>query len=294
MQRVGGLVRAGDGASGPVPQLFHLYLVSDSTGETLTTVSRAVAAQYPALTALEHAYPLIRSIPALDDVIREIEADPGIVLFTLLDETLAERLEAGCQRCGAAAISVLRPVMQLFRSYLGAETAIQPGAQHVLNADYFRRIDALNYTMMHDDGQMPEGLDEADVVLVGVSRTSKTPTAIYLANRGVKTANVPLVPGIPAPVELEIARRPLVVGLIASPERIVQIRENRVISAGAGDYRTAYTDRTAVSEEVAEARRLFARRRWPVIDVTRRSIEETAAEIAALLKRHRLAGIVET
>jgi len=171
---------------------------------------------------------------------------------------------------------------------------VKPGAQHMLNADYFRRIDALNYTMMHDDGQLAGGLDEADVVLIGVSRTSKTPTSIYLANRGIKTANVPMVPGVPLPAEVEHLRRPLVVGLFASPERIVQIRENRILSLNPQQEATAYTDRQAVSDEIARSRRLFTDKSWPMIDVTRRSIEETAAAILALLRAHRRAQIAET
>jgi regulator of PEP synthase PpsR (kinase-PPPase family) len=273
---------------------FHLHMVSDSTGETLITVGRAVAAQYPAVTALEHVYPMIRSERQLDQVLAEIETSPGVVLFTLVEENLSDRLERFCRDTGSPSMSVLRPVMDLFRSYLGVEVLVRPGAQHVLNADYFRRIDALNYTMLHDDGQQPGGMDEADVVLLGVSRTSKTPTSIYLANRGIKTANVPIVPGVPLPAEIEHLRRPLAVGLIASPERIVQIRENRVLTMNPHQDSTAYTDRLAVSDEIAASRRLFSSKGWPVIDVTRRSIEETAAAIMALLKEHRRARIVET
>jgi regulator of PEP synthase PpsR (kinase-PPPase family) len=273
---------------------FHLHMVSDSTGETLITVGRAVAAQYPAVSALEHVYPMVRTERQLDQVIAEIEASPGVVLYTLVEENLSERLERFCRDTGSPAMSVLRPIMDLFRSYLGVEVLVRPGAQHVLNADYFRRIDALNFTMLHDDGQMPGGLEEADVVLLGVSRTSKTPTSIYLANRGVKTANVPIVPGVPLPAEIGHLHRPLAVGLIASPERIVQIRENRVLSLNAHQDSTAYTDRMAVSDEIAQSRRLFSGKGWPVIDVTRRSIEETAAAIMALLKEHRRSRIVET
>ena len=175
---------------------FHLHLVSDSTGETLITVARAVAAQYANVTPVEHVYPLVRSQKQLDRVLDEIEEAPGIVLFTLLEKDLVGRLEAKCQQINIPSLSIIGPVMQLFQAYLGAATTGRVGAQHTLNAEYFKRIDALNYTMMHDDGQHVEGLEEADVVLVGVSRTSKTPTSIYLANRGIRTANVPLVPGI--------------------------------------------------------------------------------------------------
>src|SRR5438067_10197666 len=188
---------------------FHLHLVSDSTGETLITVARAVAAQYANVTPVEHVYPLVRSQKQLDRVLDEIEEAPGIVLFTLLEKDLVGRLEAKCQQINIPSLSIIGPVMQLFHAYLGAPTTGRVGAQHTLNAEYFKRIDALNYTMMHDDGQHVEGLEEADVVLVGVSRTSKTPTSIYLANRGVKTGNVPLVPNVPVPRRAETFGRRL-------------------------------------------------------------------------------------
>ena len=178
-------------------------------------------------------------------------------------------------------------MLGLFQSYLGAESAQRVGAQHTLNAEYFKRIDALNYTMLHDDGQHTDDLEHADVVLTGVSRTSKTPTSIYLANRGVKTANVPLVPNMPVPAQLEAAHAPLVVGLTASPERIVQIRQNRLLGLNAHRDDDAYVDRQAVAEEIAFSRKLCARHNWPVIDVTRRSIEETAAAVIALLAERR-------
>ena len=176
---------------------------------------------------------------------------------------------------------------------LGTASVQRPGAQHMLNADYFKRIDALNFTMLHDDGQQPENLEQADLVLLGVSRTSKTPTSIYLANRGIKTANIPLVPGVPLPSSVERLRKPLVVGLLASPERIVQIRQNRLLSLNA-DHETPYVDRMAVAEEVASSRRLFAAHGWPTIDVTRRSIEETAAAIIDLYKVHKMKFIAQS
>ncbi|MDA9525754.1 phosphate kinase [Bradyrhizobium sp. CCBAU 11434] len=263
---------------------FHLHLVSDSTGETLITVARAVAAQYANVTPVEHVYPLVRSQKQLDRVLDEIEEAPGIVLFTLLEKDLVSRLEDKCKGINVPSLSIIGPVMQLFEAYLGAATTGRVGAQHVLNAEYFKRIDALNYTMIHDDGQHVEGLDDADVVLVGVSRTSKTPTSIYLANRGIRTANVPLVPGIPVPSQLETLTRPLVVSLHATPERLIQIRQNRLLSMGAesGSGSDTYTDRQSVTEEVAFARKLSAKHDWPLLDVTRRSIEETAAAIMKL------------
>src|ERR1700712_2982020 len=267
---------------------FHLHLVSDSTGETLITVARAVTAQYANVVPVEHVYPLVRSQKQLDRVLDEIEEAPGIVLFTLLEKDLVARLEAKCREINIPSLSIIGPVMQLFQAYLGTETSQRVGAQHTLNAEYFKRIDALNYTMMHDDGQHVEGLEEADVVLVGVSRTSKTPTSIYLANRGVRTANVPLVPGIPLPHQLETLSKPLVVSLHATPERLIQVRQNRLLSMGAGAGNDDYIDRQSVTDEVTFARRLSARFNWQLLDVTRRSIEETAAAILKLVAdRHR-------
>jgi regulator of PEP synthase PpsR (kinase-PPPase family) len=229
----------------------------------------------------------VRSQKQLDHVLDEIEEAPGIVLYTLVEDPLTQRLEDKCRELGLPCLSILGPVLQLFQSYLGTETTHRVGAQHVLNAEYFKRIDALNYTMLHDDGQHVEGLEEADVVLVGVSRTSKTPTSIYLANRGVKTANVPLVPGIPPPPQLDRLKSPLVVGLYASPERIVQIRQNRLLGLKAEQENDQYVDRQAVAEELAFSRRLCGRHNWPLIDVTRRSIEETAAAVMRLLVERR-------
>jgi regulator of PEP synthase PpsR (kinase-PPPase family) len=265
---------------------FHLHLVSDSTGETLITVARAVAAQYANVSAVEHVYPLVRSQKQLDRVLDEIEEAPGIVLFTLLEKDLVRRLEAKCRDINVPSLSIIGPVMQLFEAYLGAATTGRVGAQHVLNAEYFKRIDALNYTMIHDDGQHVEGLEDADVVLVGVSRTSKTPTSIYLANRGIRTANVPLVPGIPHPHQLETLKKPLVVSLHATPERLIQVRQNRLLTMGAEPGSSSgnddYIDRESVADEVAYARKLSAKFSWAQLDVTRRSIEETAAAIMKL------------
>ncbi|MEJ2435567.1 MAG: kinase/pyrophosphorylase [Pseudolabrys sp.] len=268
---------------------FHLHLVSDATGETLITVARAAAAQYANVSPVEHLYPMVRSKKQLDHVLAEIAESPGLVLYTLLEEDLIQALEGQCRELGLPCMSVLGPILRLFESYLGTETVHRAGAQHVLNAEYFQRIEALNYSMIHDDGQHPEGLEDADVVLVGVSRTSKTPTSIYLANRGIKTGNVPLVPGVPLAPQVEKLKAPLVVGLYASPERIVQIRENRLLGLRAHRDGDQYIDKKAVAEEVAFSRKLCAKHNWPSIDVTRRSIEETAAAVMRLLTERRRA-----
>jgi regulator of PEP synthase PpsR (kinase-PPPase family) len=271
---------------------FHLHLVSDATGETLIAVSRAVTAQFQGVSSIEHVYPLIRTRAQLDRAVAEIESAPGIVLFTLVDPELSTTLVNACRECGSPCLSVLDPIFGMFQSYLGTAQTSRPGAQHMLNSEYFRRIDALNFTMMHDDGQQVENLEDADVLLLGVSRTSKTPTSIYLANRGIKTANIPLVPGVALPPFVEKLKRPLIVGLIASPERIVQIRQNRLLALNA-DQESPYVDRMAVAAEIAHSKRLFAERGWSMIDVTRRSIEETAAAILDLYKEHRLKFIAE-
>ena len=261
---------------------FHLHMISDATGETLITVARAATVQYAQVRAIEHVHSMVRTGKQLDRIIAELEEAPGLVLYTLVDRELGERLEAACRNLGIPCASVLEPVLQLLQNYLGATSGRRIGAQHVLDAEYFRRIDALNFTLVHDDGQLAGSLEEADIVLVGISRTSKTPTSIYLANRGIKTANVPIVPGIPLPAQIETLKRPLVVGLIASAERIVQLRENRILSLNAASADLAYVDKAAVADEIAFTRKLCARHSWPIIDVTRRSIEETAAAILAL------------
>lgn len=265
-------------------RFFHVHLVSDATGETLIAVSRAAAAQYADVRAIEHVYPLVRKPEQLDDALSEIEAAPGIILYTLINRELSDRLEKRCRELGLPSVSILSPVLGVFRSYLGTETTPRVGGQHVLDGDYFRRIDALNFTMIHDDGQHPESLEEADVVLVGISRCSKTPTSIYLANRGVRTANVPIILNVSPPPELERARHPLVVGLAASADRVLQIRRNRVLSMRSDD-KTDYTDRSAILQELAYMRRVCANNNWPVIDISRRSIEETAAAVIAMYQR---------
>lgn len=261
---------------------FHLHLISDATGETLLAAGRAASAQYKDARAIEHIYPLVRTDKQLQKVFDEIDSEPGIILYTIVDQNLARQIDERATAMGLPCVSVLEPVLAVFQSYLGTPAGRRVGAQHVLDADYFRRIDALNFTMEHDDGQMPNDIDDADIVIIGISRTSKTPTSIYLANRGIKTANIPIVLGVPMPEELIKARKPLVVGLIATVERISHVRQNRLLGAG-GTYTSAdYVDRATINEELAYARQLCTRYNWPMIDVTRRSIEETAAAIVAL------------
>jgi hypothetical protein len=260
---------------------FHLHLISDSTGETLIAAGRAAASQFSEANAIEHVYPLVRNRKQLSDVLAEIDNAPGIVLHTVIDQELASLIDEACRTMGVPCVSVIEPVLQIFQQYLGTPLRRRVGAQHELNAGYFARIDALNFTMDHDDGQLPSDLEEADVILLGISRTSKTPTAIYLANRGIKTANVPVVVGVPLPDKLLNARKPLIVCLIASIDHISQVRQNRVLGSTNG-YQETYTDRSMIAEEMKYARQLCGRHNWPMIDVSRKSIEETAAAIVAL------------
>ncbi|MBX3569571.1 MAG: kinase/pyrophosphorylase [Rhizobiaceae bacterium] len=261
---------------------FHLHLVSDATGETLLAAGRAAAAQYKDARAIEHIYPLIRTEKQLRKVFDDIEEEPGIILYTVVDPDLASQIDARAAEMGLPAVSVLEPVLTVFQSYLGTPAGRRVGAQHVLDANYFRRIDALNFTMEHDDGQMVDDANAADIVLIGISRTSKTPTSIYLANRGIKTANIPIVLGVPIPDSLVEAKNPLVVCLVASAERVSHVRQNRVLGTSNGFDIDSYVDRSVIGEELAYARQICARHNWPMIDVSRRSIEETAAAIVAL------------
>ncbi|WP_375204710.1 pyruvate, water dikinase regulatory protein [Hyphococcus sp.] len=267
----------------PVATFFHVHLVSDSTGETLNAMLKATTSQFAAAKPLEHIYALIRSRSQMEKTLAEIEASPGIVLYTVINPELRRLLEIRCSELQTPAISVLDPLLNAFKDYLGLEQTARAGAQHELNDAYFRRIGALDYTLSHDDGQMTWDLETADVVLVGVSRTSKTPTCMYLANRGVKAANIPLVPTADPPPELFGLRKPLIVGLVASPERLSQIRESRLGGMNAEGAADEYSDLDQIRQEVLRAKRLFAKHRWPTIDVTRKSVEETAAAILTKL-----------
>jgi regulator of PEP synthase PpsR (kinase-PPPase family) len=260
---------------------FHLHLVSDSTGETLTTIAKAASVQYPQIKAIEHVYPLVRTQRQLDRVTQEVESAPGIVLYTVVNSELTVALERTCRELQVPALHVLEPIMKVFESYLGAPQTPVVAGQHILDANYFKRIDALNFTMAHDDGRLPEDLSQADIIILGISRTSKTPTSIYLAQRGFKTTNLPLVPGVPLPESLSQPHSAFVLGLMASPDRIAEIRRNRVQFL-ADRSLDGYVDREKIAEEVLYSKRLCAKNKWPVIDVTRRSIEETAATIIKL------------
>ncbi|WP_332810603.1 pyruvate, water dikinase regulatory protein [Sphingomonas sp.] len=260
---------------------LHLHLLSDSTGETLEVVATACLAQFDEVDVLRHFWPMVRSEGHLDRVLDDIERRPGLVLYTLVNSNIRRDLERKCRRRGIHAVSALDPVVDALSAVLGQEAKARPGRQHALDAAYFARVDAIQYTIAHDDGIGSDHWEEADIVLAGVSRTSKTPTSIYLANRGYKVANIPLVPESPPPPILYNLKHPLVVGLTTGPDRLIQVRRNRLLSLNQVP-ETDYVDAEAVKAELAFARRMFADNGWPVIDVTRRSIEETAFAIVKL------------
>ena len=256
-----------------------IHLVSDSTGETLRSVGAAAAAQFNKFKYEENVYPLIRSHKNLKRVFKKIKANPGIVLCTLIDDEIRERLEFFCKENDLSYLPFMDNIISLIENETGVKAIKQPGTQHQLDEEYFKRIEALNYTIEHDDGQGIETIEGADIVLVGVSRTSKTPTCIYLANQGIKTANVPLIPGQRLQKEVEKLNRPLVVALITTPKNLVEIRTKRSIELGLDLKNDKYTNLEDVTKEIESAKKTFISMGWPIIDTTRRSIEETAAAI---------------
>ena len=268
---------------------FHLHLVSDATGETLLAVAKAALVQFEDAEPWQHRWSMVRTAALMGRVVEGIAANPGLVMFTLVDNGLRELLQEECRRLRVPCIPVLGTPIAALATFLGAKSRGEPGRQYAMDGEYFARIDAMHFCMSHDDGQSLHTLAEAEVILVGVSRTSKTPTCIYLGNRGIKAANIPIVPGIPLPAELAGATSAMIVGLITSPERLVQIRRNRLLALNQSD-ESAYADLDAVRDEVTEARKVMTRHGWPIIDVTRRSIEETATTIIAMVTERREAA----
>ncbi len=265
---------------------FHLHLISDSTGETVSSVARAAVAQFEDADPEEHIWSLIRTEKQLEKVFTSIDETPGIVMYTLVNKDLRDQVKQYCHGKNLPCIPVLARAVSELRAYLGIEVSTEPGRQYELTEDYFSRVEAINFALAHDDGQATWELEEADMVIVGVSRTSKSPTCVYLANRGYKAANIPFVGGCPLPDNLETLKRPLIIGLVIDPDRLLQIRETR-LQAIQEDKSTNYVDRENIIAEITESRKLYAKNRWPVIDVTRRSVEETAATIIQYYQKHR-------
>jgi [pyruvate, water dikinase]-phosphate phosphotransferase / [pyruvate, water dikinase] kinase len=265
----------------PMPDRIHLHLLSDSTGETLENIAKAALAQFDDIEVSKHFWPMVRSESHLDRILVDVAAHPGLVLFTLVNAGMRKKLEDRCLALGLPAVAALDTVTDALSGILGQEAKARPGRQHALDDAYFARVDAIQFTIAHDDGLNHQNWEEADILLAGVSRTSKTPTSIYLANRGYKTANIPIVPESPPPEALYHLKNPMVVGLVTGADRLVQVRRNRLLSLNQAPD-TDYVDEEKVKAEIAYARRMFADNGWPVIDVTRRSIEESAAAIINL------------
>ena len=275
-------------------QRFHLHLLSDSTGETLESIAKAALAQFDdAEHVVKHFWPMVRSESHLDRILTDVTANPGLVLFTLVNRDTRRKLETRCRALGLPAIAALDAVSDAMSNMFGQEAKARPGRQHVMDAAYFARVAAIQFTIAHDDGINAQNWEEADIVLAGVSRTSKTPTSIYLANRGYKTANIPIVPGLPPPPNLFQLKHPMVIGLVTSAERLIQVRRNRLLSLNQLPD-TDYVDEEKVRAEVGHARRMFADNGWPVLDVTRRSIEESAAAIINLFNEREVTQAGET
>lgn len=268
-------------------KLINIHLISDSTGETLTSVARAVLSQFEGVESNDFIWPLVRTKSQLDEVIESIAKEPGIVMYTILHDDLVESLKKRCYQLNIPCIPVLSRIIAEFSNYLGMNISHTIGRQHLLDGEYFSRVDAITYTMSHDDGQSAWDLYEADIVLIGVSRTSKSPTSVYLSCRGYKTANVPFVSIPTIPNTIFDLKKPLIVGLTISPEKLVQIRESRLVSIGQ-EVRSDYTDIESIKHEVAESRKLFAKLNCPIIDVTNRSVEETAAKVIRLLQEKKV------
>lgn len=274
-------------------QRFHLHLLSDSTGETLESIAKAALSQFDdAEHVVKHFWPMVRSESHLDRILTDVATNPGLVLFTLVNRDTRRKLETRCRALGLPAIAALDAVSDAMSNMFGQEAKARPGRQHVMDAAYFARVAAIQFTIAHDDGINAQNWEEADIVLAGVSRTSKTPTSIYLANRGYKTANIPIVPESPPPPNLFQLKHPMVIGLVTSAERLIQVRRNRLLSLNQLPD-TDYVDEEKVRAEVAHARRMFADNGWPVLDVTRRSIEESAAAIINLFNERELAQVGE-
>lgn len=263
-------------------ELFHLHMISDSTGETLTTMGRAAAAQYSNWRPVEHISPMVRQEEDLKRALEQVAENPGMVLYTLVDFRLERLLRKKCRELSVPALNVLSPVTKVFDAFLNDTMSGRSGAQHALDDNYFDRLDAIQFALAYDDGNLPDDIEEADIILIGISRTSKTPTSIYLAQRGLKAMNIPLVPGVELPPSVINAEHPMVVALVASAERILQVRENRLLAFDRDLTGDAYVDRASIQEELIMTRRLCKENNWPMIDVSKRSVEETAAAIMAL------------
>lgn len=268
----------------------YIHLISDATGATLQGLAQAGLAQFDNINPIERLWPLVRTRRQMDRVLKDIEEHNGLVFYTLVDEAMCTILEEFCEARAIPCAAVMAPIITGLEQYLGQTSRNIAGLQHKLDDSYFKRIDAIDFAMGFDDGQNLEGIETADVILVGVSRTSKTPTCIYLARQGVRAANIPLVPHMAFPDAVLALKTPLFVGLTESADRLIELRASRikVDQKQQNLFGNSYIDPEAVENEVQQARKFFREQGWAIIDVTKKSVEETAAEILVLLQRKKL------
>lgn len=265
---------------------INLHLISDSTGETLISMSRAVLSQFSNIEVREYVWSLVRSEQKVDKILASIEENPGIVLYTILDNTLLQKIISFCDKNNIPCIGALDNIIHRFSKFLGTDVVNRPGRQYKLDDDYFNRIDAINFTINHDDGQRIQDIEDSDVIIVGPSRTSKSPTCIYLAYRGIKASNIPFVQEVSIPKRVLEIKNKLIVGLTIMPEMLIQIRQTRMKHLGSGS-EFDYINTDKVKEEILAAKRLYVANKWPVIDVSRKSVEETATSIIQMLDRNK-------
>ena len=263
---------------------YNVYLVSDSTGETLDRIFLSLKSQFANFKYEKKEFAFVRSEQQIDKIIKECnEVENSLILYTIVETKLAKYITSKSEESKVPCFGILGNLILSFSKLLNQKAIHKPSAQHVLDEDYYKRIEAIQFTMAHDDGKKVDDLVNADVILLGVSRTSKTPTSIYLANRGYKTINIPLVLNQQLPEGLLSNKKACIIGLIADPERLADIRRNRV--AIMKDHKLKeYTDIDFIQKEVNDSKNLFKKNNWPTIDVTRRSVEETAASILKIIE----------
>lgn len=260
-----------------------LHLVSHASGELIEMLARNAIAQLDGVQAERRIWKMVRRLGQVPEILAAVAAAPGYVLHSISHTDIREALERGCSHLGVPCQYALEPLLDRLADYTGAVVLSHASSGNAFDEDYYHRVEAMKYALSHDDGLTSEDLDDAEVILVGVSRSTKTPTCMYLASRGIKAANVPVVPGAPLPPGLLKPRSALIVALIIDAVRLAMVRAARLQSLDQAQD-TAYTDVDAVRREILEARRLFVLRGWPIIDVTHRSIEQTASQIIDMLR----------
>jgi len=270
-------------------QKYNVYLVSDSTGETLDRIFLSLKSQFANFEYEKKEFAFVRTEQQIDKIVKECnDLNNSLILYTIVETKLAKYISSESLKNNVPCFGILGNLILSFSKLLNQKAIHKPSAQHVLDDDYYKRIEAIQFTMSHDDGKKVDDVESADVILLGVSRTSKTPTSIYLANRGYKTINIPLVLNQPIPGGLKNNNKTCIIGLVADPDRLADIRRNRV--AIMKDHKLKdYTDLEFIKKEVIESKNLFKKNNWPIIDVTRRSVEETAASILKIIeiKKHK-------